>query len=70
MNNRNRLWGLVGIVWGSVVVLAGLIEFINGTASQWGGTYRVGRFTGLAWGALLLGAGVYYFRKSTSQEEE
>ncbi|MCH6483265.1 LPXTG cell wall anchor domain-containing protein [Pseudoxanthomonas sp. LH2527] len=55
---RNKISGLIGILWGGGIVVSRLLS-----ESPASGAYQTGQTAGLAFGVVLLGAGLYYFFK-------
>ena len=58
---RNRIFGLIGAVWGGLVVAH---QLFGASPAPSSGAYAAGRLTGLGFGALLFFVGLYYFVKS------
>jgi hypothetical protein len=52
---RNRIFGIIGVVWGGAVLAYGLSQ---GPAQN--GSYAAGQIGGMAFGAVLLVVGLYY----------
>jgi len=59
---RNRIFGVIGILWGGGV----LLSFFMGSRDVGGGAYGAGQSAGLLFGAVMFGAGVYYVTKGGS----
>ncbi len=61
MRNRNLISGVIGVVFGSLWTLNGLL---SGAASRAGDSpYAAGKFAALIFGFAFLAAGIYYLRK-------
>jgi hypothetical protein len=52
---RDRIFGGIGIVWGGLVLINGLVAGAQGS-----GAYATGRSGGMVFGGLLLCTGLYY----------
>lgn len=59
-NLRNKIFGGIGAVWGSLILYNGLSSPASEASSA---AYRNGQLGALAFGALLLGVGLFYFFK-------
>ena len=57
---RNRIFGIIGIVWGSLT----WISWFARDTPLGGGSYGVGQIIGMVIGTLMFFAGWYYFIKS------
>ena len=57
---RNRITGVIGILWGGGVV----VSFFMRGGNIGGGSYGAGQFAGLLIGVVMFGAGIYYVTKS------
>jgi hypothetical protein len=57
---RNRIFGLIGVLWGGVVLLT---KLFGGGQPAAGGAYAAGQSAGLIFGALLFFVGLYYLIK-------
>jgi hypothetical protein len=55
---RNRIFGAIGVIWGSGILLGGIVRPPEGE-----GAYAAGQMTALVFGGLLLAAGAYYLIK-------
>jgi hypothetical protein len=58
---KNRVFGLIGVLWGGGVLLARLARGSADTAAN--AAYASGQMVGLVFGALLLVVGLYYLVK-------
>jgi hypothetical protein len=58
---RNRLWGLIGVVWGGAIVLRRL--FLESPAPESGGAYAAGQTVGVLFGMVMVAIGLYYLVK-------
>jgi len=56
---RNRILGLIGVLWGGGVVLSGIMRGIP----EGHNAYQAGQIGGLIFGALLFLVGLYYLIK-------
>lgn len=57
---RNKIFGGIGVIWGSLVLYGGLSSPASEAGSE---AYKNGQTGALVFGALLLGVGLYYFFK-------
>ena len=56
---RNRIFGVIGILWGGAILVSGLLSSSSGGSEA----YQAGQAGGAVIGALLFGLGIYYVRK-------
>ena len=59
--SRIRVFGLVGVVWGGLVILEGLAG--NGTPPADKAAYAAGHTAGMIFGGLLFLVGLFYLVK-------
>jgi len=52
---RNRIFGIIGTVWGGAVVISGLFRVLSDNSA-----YAAGQIGGFILGGLLFCAGLYY----------
>jgi hypothetical protein len=52
---RNRIFGAIGVVWGSGIAVSGLFRVFSDNAA-----YAAGRMAGLLLGLAMFGVGLYY----------
>lgn len=65
-SRRNRVFGVIGIVWGGLILISGPIR----GGYQESGAFGQGRSAGLIFGGLLFAAGLYYFIKGKRVGQE
>lgn len=56
-SSRNRVLGVIGIVWGGGLLLK---AFLTGESPSLANSYETGKSIGMLLGVLLLGSGIYY----------
>jgi hypothetical protein len=52
---RNRIFGIIGTIWGGAVAVSGLFRILSTNA-----TYAAGQLTGFVFGAVMFAVGLYY----------
>ena len=57
---RNRILGVIGVVWGGLILLGRLI---GGSPEEGAGAYGAGQMTGLVFAGLLVVVGIYYLTR-------
>ena len=57
---RNKIFGVVGVVWGALMLYNGLSSPASAAGSE---AYKNGQTAALIFGAVLLGVGLHYFFK-------
>jgi Zn-finger nucleic acid-binding protein len=60
---RNRIFGAIGVFWGAVIVVSGVIWMLFGQAPATAtdpGAYSAGRGCAMVFGLLMFGSGLYY----------
>ena len=63
---RNRVFGLIGVLWGGGVLISGL----SGGGPQGSGAYQSGQTAGFALGGLLLVVGLFYLIRGSGKTPE
>ena len=58
---RNKIFGVIGILWGGVILVSWLLSCSSGGSEA----YQAGQAGGAVFGALLFGLGIYYVQKKT-----
>jgi hypothetical protein len=61
---RNRIWGLIGILWGGTIVLRRL--FADSPSTDQGGAYGAGQIVGVMLGMVMVLIGCYYLLEKRS----
>jgi LPXTG-motif cell wall-anchored protein len=57
---RNKIFGGIGVIWGSLILYNGLTSNASEASSA---AYKNGQTGALVFGAVLLGLGLFYFFK-------
>ncbi|MBI3922143.1 MAG: hypothetical protein HY318_12050 [Armatimonadetes bacterium] len=59
---RNRIFGLIGVLWGGVVILSRLSGGAQGS-----GAYHSGQTAGLVFGGILFVVGLFYLIRGSGK---
>jgi hypothetical protein len=65
----NRIFGGIGVVWGTAVLVNWITKFLKGEFPRGSSGFVVGNYIGLLFAVLLVGVGMYYLLKGSSQKE-
>jgi LPXTG-motif cell wall-anchored protein len=63
---RNKIFGGIGVIWGSLILYNGLTSSASEASST---AYKSGQTGALVFGAVLLGLGLYYFFKKPKPKQ-
>ena len=63
---RNKIFGVIGILWGGAILANGLF----GQSPQGSGAYQTGQTVALVFGGIMLVAGAYYLFKKPKKADK
>ena len=58
---RNKIFGWIGVVWGSAIVLSTLVQGVPAASSSYG----AGQFAAFLFGFVMLGVGAWTLRRQS-----
>ncbi|MFM7976611.1 MAG: hypothetical protein ACKO8U_16190, partial [Pirellula sp.] len=61
---RNRIFGLIGVLWGGGIIVSGLVR----GGSQGAGAYQLGQTAGFVFGGLLFVVGLFYLIRGSGKK--